>query len=158
MFVSTRADEPNDKMAAVTLEELLKEVGVRPEILDESISDNHILVIASVLTSWRKVAAHLGLSEIDLDSLDQEGKSEQEKKLEALLKWKGRYAFKATYKKLIESLLSLAMADVAEKVCHLLKGMSPSSCVHSNSLQVKLLHFHPRQSHKAALKKIYVYV
>ena len=121
-------------MAAVTLEELLKEVGVHPEKLDESISDDYILVIASVLSSWRKVAAHLGLSEIDLDSLEQEGKSEQEKKLEALLKWKGRYAFKATYKKLIESLLSLAMVDVAEKVCHLLKGMSPSRFVHSNSL------------------------
>ena len=123
-------------MAAVTLEELLKEVGVCPEKLDESISDDYILVIASVLSSWRKVAAHLGLSEVDLDSLEQEGKSEQEKKLEALLKWKGRYAFKATYKKLIESLLSLAMVDVTEKVCHLLKGMSPCSFVYSNSLQI----------------------
>ena len=127
-------------MAAVTLEKLLKEVGVRPEKLDESISDDYILVIASVLSSWRKVAAHLGLSEVDLEGIEQENKSDREKKLEALQKWRDRCASKATYKKLIEILLSLAMADVAEKVCHLLKGMSPSRFVHSNSLQ--FIYFH----------------
>ena len=110
-------------MAAITLEELLEEVGVCPEELNESISDDHLREIGIFLTSWRKVAAYLELSESDLDAIEREEKDEQMKKLKALQKWKGKFGFKATYRKLVEILLSLAMADVAEKVCRLLKGM-----------------------------------
>ena len=110
-------------MAAITLEELLEEVGVCPEELNESISDDHLREIGIFLTSWRNVAAYLELSESDLDAIEREEKDEQMKKLKALQKWKGKFGFKATYRKLVEILLSLAMADVAEKVCRLLKGM-----------------------------------
>ena len=111
-------------MAAITLEELLKEVGgVHPEKLDDSISDDHLLKIALFLTSWRTVATYLGLSETDLVVIEQEVKNEKKKGLKALLMWKGKFAFKATYRKLVKVLLSLAMVDVAEKICLLLKGM-----------------------------------
>ena len=102
----------------------MKEVGVHPEKLDQSISDDHLCEIALFLTSWRRVAIYLELSESDLDAVEQEGTYEQDKRLKALQRWKGKFAFKATYRKLVEVLLSLAMADVAEKICLLLKGMS----------------------------------
>ena len=110
-------------MAAISLEELLEEVGVCPEKLNNSISDDHLREIGIFLTSWRKVATYLKLNESDMDAIEQEEKDEQMKKLKVLQKWKGKFGFKATYRKLVEVLLSLAMADVAEKVCHLLKGM-----------------------------------
>ena len=100
----------------------MKEVGVHPEKLDQSISDDHLCEIAVFLTSWRTVALYLELSESDLDAVEREGKYEQDKRLKALQIWKGKFAFKATYRKLVEVLLSLAMVDVAEKICHLLKG------------------------------------
>ena len=109
-------------MAAITLEDLLKEVSAHPEKLNESISDDHLRKIALFLTSWRKVATYLGLRDNELEDVEQEGKDEQDKRLKALQKWKGKFAFKATYRKLMEVLLSLTMADVAEKVCRLLKG------------------------------------
>ena len=112
-----------DAMAAITLKELLEEVSVHPEKLNKLISDDHLREIALFLTSWRKVATFLELSESDLDAIERKCKNEQEKKLKALQKWKSKFGFKATYKKLVEVLLSLCMADVAEKVCHLLKGM-----------------------------------
>ena len=122
-------------MAAITLEELVKEVGVPPEKLNDSISDDHLRAIAIFLTAWRKVAAYLELSETDLEDIEQEEKDEHMKKLKALQKWKGKFGFKATYQKLVEVLLSLAMADVAEKVCRLLQGMH-QLCMHvcSNNL------------------------
>ena len=110
-------------MAAITLEELLKKVCVHSEKLDESTSDDHLLEIALFLTSWRIVAPYLGLSDIDVNDVEREGRNEQEKRRKALQKWKGKFVFKATYRKLVEVLLSLAMADVAEKVCCLLKGI-----------------------------------
>ena len=126
---------------ALTLEELLKEVSVHPEKLNESISDDHLREIAILLTSWRKVATHLELSESELDDVEREEKDEQMKKLKALQKWKRNIGFKATYRKLVEVLLSLAMADVAEKICLLLKSMSVimsyiSSCTLYNNFSV----------------------
>ena len=98
-------------MAAITLEELLGKVSVHPEKLNDSISDDHLHAITSFLTSWRKVATYLGLSENYLDGVEQEGKDEQEKRIKALQKGKGKFGFKATYRKLVEVLLSLAKAD-----------------------------------------------
>ena len=119
----------------------MKEVSVHPEKLNESISDDHLREIAILLISWRTVATHLELSESDLDDVEREEKDEQMKKLKALQKWKRKIGFKATYRKLVEVLLSLAMADVAEKICLLLKGMSVimsyiSSCTLYNNFSV----------------------
>ena len=125
-------------MAAITVEELLGKVGVLPEKLNDSISDDHLREIALFLTAWRKVATYLGLSESDLDDVGQEGKDEQEKRIKALQKWKGKFGFKATYRKLVEILLSLAKADVAENVCHLLRGMcSKHLVVHHSTCSKK---------------------
>ena len=109
-------------MEQVTVEKLLTEVGVHPEKLNERISDDHLCEIALFLTEWKTVVPFLGLDENDVDVIEQEEKKEQVKKLKALRKWKGKFVFAATYRKLVEVLLSLGMADVAEKVCHLLKG------------------------------------
>ena len=117
-----------DAMAAITLEELLQEVGVHPEKLNESVSDDHLRAIAIFLTSWRKVATYLGLSENDLGDVEQEGKDEQDKRIKALQIWKGKFGFKATYRMLVDVLFQLAKADVAEKVLLLLKGMLYQLC------------------------------
>ena len=115
-------------MAAITLEELLMKVGIHPEKLNDSISDDNLLEVALFLTSWRTVIPYLGLSEMDVNDIEQGGKNEKDKRLKALQIWKGKFGFKATYKKLVGVLLSLGMADGAEKVCHLLKGICRSSC------------------------------
>ena len=109
-------------MEQVTVEKMLMEVGVHPEKLNERISDDHLCEIALFLTEWKTVVPFLGLDENDVDAIEQEEKKEQVKKLKALRKWKSKFVFAATYRKLVEVLLSLGMADVAEKACHLLKG------------------------------------
>ena len=109
-------------MAAITLEELLKKVGVCREKFNDSISDEHLLEISMFLTAWRRVASFLGIKSNDLEDIEQE-KDEQVKRLNVLQKWKSRFGYKATYRKLVEVLLSLAMSDVAEKVCKLLIGI-----------------------------------
>ena len=112
----------------------MKEVSLHPEKLDQSISDDHLLGIALFLTSWQTVAPHLGLSEIDVVVIEQEGKDEKDKRLKALQMWKRKFGFRATYRELVKVLLSLGMADGAQNVCLLLKGMSVimsyiSSCI-----------------------------
>ena len=134
-------------MAAITLDELLKETEICNEKLSERASNEHIREIAKFLTSWRKVAIYLGLDGNDLDAIEQEERDEHMKKIKALQKWKGKFGFKASYRKLVEVLLSLAMADVAEKVCCLLKGMYIimsyiSSCALYNNFSITSTHVH----------------
>ena len=56
------------------------------------------------------IAPHLGVSADGHDSINPKEKNQ----------WKQRFAFKATYKCLVEVLLEVGRADVAEKVCSLL--------------------------------------
>ena len=100
----------------------MKYVGVHPEKLNKCISDDHICEIALFLTEWKTVTPFLGLDENELDVIEEEEKKEQVKKLKALQKWKSKTGFQATYWKVVQVLLKLEKADVAEKVCHLLKG------------------------------------
>ena len=120
-------------MAAITLDELLNETKIRPERLNECISDDHLCKIALVLTSCRTVAVYLKLSENDLDTIERDCKDEREKRLKVLQKWRGKFGFKAKYRKLVKVLLSLSMADVAEKICRLLKG-NYMSCILKRTL------------------------
>ena len=71
-------------MAAITVEELLEKTEIHSEKLSASISDDHLRALAIFLTSWRKVATYLGLSENDLGDVEQEGKDEQDKRLKVL--------------------------------------------------------------------------
>ena len=118
-------------MAAITFEELSMKVGVRCEKFNDSISDEHLLEISTFLTSWRGVAPFLKIYEVE--DIEQE-KDEQVKRLKVLQKWKSIFGFKATYRKLVNVLLSLAKADVAEKVCNLLKGICPSTHTFEGSM------------------------
>ena len=118
-------------MAAITFEELSMKVGVCHEKFNDSISDEHLHEISMFLTSWRRVAPSLKI--YDVEDIEQE-KDEQVKRLKILQKWKGIFGFKATYRKLVDVLLSLAKADVAEKVCNLLKGICPNTHTFKGSM------------------------
>ena len=99
---------------------LTSHVGVCDTTLNESCSEEHINVISQDLP-WRLVAPYLDLTATDIDDIDHGGE-ESEKRRKALLRWKEKQAYLATYKKLIEALLAIGYATTAERVCNLLKG------------------------------------
>ena len=116
-------------MAGVTLEELTAYVGISAHELNKPCSDEHITSISLFLANWQTVAPHLGLTEIDEEDVEEEGKKTQDKRYKTLRKWKAKNLFKATYRVLVHIFLKLGRADVAEKVCRLLvdEGMYKSS-------------------------------
>ena len=64
--------------------ELVKEVGVAPEVLDKRCSDDHLRSI-SLFLDWRTVAPHLGLSETDQEEIESDGKKDPAKRLKTLV-------------------------------------------------------------------------
>ena len=110
-------------MEPPTLDGLLKEVDIPLTLLDQKCSDEHLKSI-SLFLDWRRVAPHLGLDKIHTDEIESK-KTEFEKRLDMLQKWKMKYGYTATFKNLVQVLLKVGIADDAEKVCRLLQ---PQEC------------------------------
>ena len=107
-------------MAGITFEELIAYVGISADKLKKPCSDEHITSISFFLTNWQTVAPILGLTEIDEEDVEEEGKETRNKRYKTLRKWKAKNLFKATYRVLVDMFLKLDRADLAEKVCRLL--------------------------------------
>ena len=99
------------------MEDLTQKFNISRSVLENEVSDDDIREIANFLESWKLVAPHLGLSKGEIEAIDRDGTSEEEKRLLMLQRWKQALVFKATYKELINALLSVRRADLAVKVC-----------------------------------------
>ena len=106
--------------AGVTLDDLLGEVGVTHAQLDKPCSLENLREIALFLESWRELAPHLGLSSAQVEAIERDGHSEQERRLKILELWIAKFAFLAKYRVLVEVLLKIGRANIAEKICRLL--------------------------------------
>ena len=107
-------------MEPPTLEGLVKELRISPDLLDQKCSHEHFVSI-SLFLDWRSVAPHLGLSERDIEDIKAENTKESERRLKVLQTWKKKYGYMATFKSLIVALLEVGNADDAERVCRLLQ-------------------------------------
>ena len=113
-------------MSRVTLDDLLKEVGITPEQLNEKCTNEHLHDIAPFLMSWRTLATQLGLLSSEVDAVERNSHGEEEKRHKCLESWKANFGFKAKYRVLVEALLKIGRADQAEEVCRLLVSQQPS--------------------------------
>ena len=113
-------------MSGITLDELLKEVGISPEQLNETCTIDHLLNIALFLTSWRTLAPHLQLSSGEVEVVDVDAHGEKERRQMCLKLWKDKFAYRATYRVLVEALMKIGNADQAKEVCRLLESQQPS--------------------------------
>ena len=107
-------------MERPTLDGLVKKLGISLTLLGQKCSDEHLKSI-SLFLDWRIVAPHLGLSETDIQDIDFDKRTEPEKRLKALQKWKMKRGYLATFKNLVQVLLKVDHADDAEQVCRLLQ-------------------------------------
>ena len=104
-----------------SLREIVQRVGIRHEmVLDQSCSEAHAKII-SLWLDWKRVAPHLGLNQANVAEIEVDSKDEFERRLKALQKWRAKYAFKATYRKLMEAFLIIENASHAVLVCMMLK-------------------------------------
>ena len=107
-------------MAGITLEDCMKHFDLTAEVLDAKCSIKHIADVSGFL-DWKGVARHLKLTDSDMNAVDSDGRDEADKRHKTLEKWMSKFAFKATYKSLIQALLDSGRGDHAEEVCKLLE-------------------------------------
>ena len=102
-------------------------VGLGAEELSKPCDDRLFPLLANFVHPWRLVFSSL-LSEVDVDDVAEENqsRSEQEKRVAALRKWKARKGHEATYSVLVKAVLDQGKVDQAELICQLL-ALQPHS-------------------------------
>ena len=108
------------------------------EDVNKQITDQHIEIISRTSCSqWKSLPAHLGLLPITARDIDRGPGDEREKRNTFLTTWKAMKGSEATYKKLINALLTIECREDAESVCELLKDadsvQQPESDCSSNA-------------------------
>ena len=103
---------------AFTVEDLVKETGVKN--IDQECTNDDFLTLADLCDPWNLVGSYLKLSQSVLSAIDSDNKSTALKRLAVLQRWREIFAFKATYRVLVDALLSCTKANQALKVCKFL--------------------------------------
>ena len=109
-----------------TLERILEHYGVTEADVNKQISDVHLEEISRVACQgWRLLPARLEIEHIEVSNIERDHRLEEEKRLAFLQKWKGQHTFEATYKALMNALISIKHVQDAESVCKTLKTYPP---------------------------------
>ena len=93
------------------------QAGVGLNTLSGACSERLLLKLANFCVNWQLIGRHLNLTEADLAAVDGDNRTEEEKRIGMLLKWREKFAFNATYKSLIEAFLANERIQTAVDAC-----------------------------------------
>ena len=107
---------------SIVLQDLTRHCGVEETSLDEEVTSSYYHEISRHLSQWKQVAPKLKFTDDEVESIDEDNRKAEMKKISFLKAWKQKFAMKATYRALIESLLAIKRVEDARGVCQVLKG------------------------------------
>ena len=114
--------EGSGSQTGVSIEEAADNASVGLDILSKVCSDAVSLDLANFCVQWKSIGMRVGLTEGDLTAVDGDNRTEEEKRIGMLKKWKSKFAFKATYRALIEALLAAGRSAEAIEACKVIKA------------------------------------
>ena len=96
-----------------------------------------MLDVSLKLVDWRKFGRAADLKTAEIEGIQQDGRSEDDRRYKTIEMWHRTKASKATYRALIEILLSIKMVDIAEQVC----GMQQCEGEESEGFHLSALYY-----------------
>lgn len=110
---------PRMARPGISLQDLIDRFQLLPALLDKKVSEEDLRKISRIIDDHEIIGPELGLTKQEMTAISP-SKTHKLQRLETLRKWKQKYAFKATYRELIEALLECGRGEQAEYVCELL--------------------------------------
>lgn len=101
---------------ALTVSDLVSRAGVRD--ITVTCEDKDLVHLARFCDPWKLVGQHLQVP--NLDDLLADESNEGLRRIAVLKRWKGKFAYNATYEVLVNALLVCDKTDEARKVCEFL--------------------------------------
>ena len=84
--------------------------------------DTVSLDLAKLCVDWKLIGRRVGLTEADLAAIDGDNRTEEEKRVGMMEKWRSKCAYKAIYQTLIEALLAEGRCGDAIEMCKVIKA------------------------------------
>jgi hypothetical protein len=113
-----------------TAEELAKEAGLPLEFLNLPFDDKYAHLLSGFCDRWESIGYRLQLTKSDVDAIKDDNSDTEVRRIMMLLRWREKFAYKATYRGLIEALLQSGRAqqalDMCRKIEHELAQAAPS--------------------------------
>ena len=106
-------------MARTSAEKVANKVCLAADELLKPCDSDIISSLADCFCHWKVIFGSL-LSELDLNDVNKENLTEEEKRIAALRKWKARNGSEATYNILVDALLNKGERYQAESLCKIL--------------------------------------
>ena len=105
----------------ISLKDIARHCNVEESCLDEEVTSAIYHKISRYLSKWKLVAPTLNFADDEVESLDEDNKTADVKRISFLKEWKQKFAMKATYRALMESLLGIKRVEDARGVCQVLR-------------------------------------
>ena len=105
----------------LSIEAAADRAGVRLDILSKECSIKPV-DLAKFCVKWRLIGKHLGLTEAEISAVDGDNRTVEEKRVGMLEDWRSKFAYKATYRALIEALLAEGRSAEAIEACKVIKA------------------------------------
>jgi hypothetical protein len=104
--------------AELNLQDVAAQAGIdKLDILNQECSQEVLVDLARYCVKWKMIGYRFELTESDITAVNGDYQSVDEKRVGMLRRWKERFAFKATYRVLIEALLSCGKTSDAIDAC-----------------------------------------
>ena len=115
----------------ISLEDIAHYCNVETSCLDEEVTSAYYHEISRYLSQWKLIAPKLKFNDDEVESLDEDNIKAEMKRISFLKAWKQKFAMKATYRALMESLLGIKRVEDARGVCQVLKKSWNEKDTHS---------------------------
>ena len=99
-----------------TINELILKAGVKDR-LNKQCSEQAIEKIIEYCKQWKRIGSKLGLTTTQIEDIDKEKKTEDEKRSTMLSMWKQIYSYKATFEKLVKAIYDCDCTEDAYQIC-----------------------------------------
>ena len=110
--------------ANVILQDLVRECGIQEAWLGREVAPEHYYEISGYLSRWRQLATTVfDIPESTVEDIESDNRTAEMQRVSFLGTWKQRMSMQATFRALIEALLSIGRKEDARGVCQILKGM-----------------------------------
>lgn len=118
--------------APLTLLDIAERYNISDTCLDGECSDEHIDEFSKYCVEWEQIANHLKLKETTVSDLRSIPNGDL-RRSKLLRQWKSQFAFKATYRVLVQALVDVGRGDYACSICETLSTVV--GCVACNGVQ-----------------------
>ena len=132
--------------AEISLEDIASHCEVETSCLDEVVTSAYYYEVSRYLSKWKLIAPKLKLTDDEVESIDQDNLTAEMKKVSFLKEWKQRFAMKATYRALMESLLGIKRVQDATGVCQVLKDSQKVKGIHTNAGHSPCIEIHGKNN------------